>query len=171
MDVLLEESPMVVDIPDVDTSKLPEGVKEGATELPCETKEEPMEPIAFGESVFSLNPGVAHKDSPTHQSYFLLGRVLPRILFLFLQWHQPYMYRNGGLTWNPTTRSTRWHMTRVSMLFPPATIEALEILSYSYLSNSLLYVPAEVGSYMVATTRRLRQSTSSFGELALIRLS
>ena len=53
--------------------------------------------------------------------------------------------------------------------FPLATIEALELLSNSHLLNNLLYAHTQVGSYMVVTGSRLRQSDSSSGDLALIK--
>lgn len=40
--------------------------------------------------------------------------------------------------------------------FPLTTIEALELLSNTHLSNNLLYAAVQVGSYMVATTSHLR---------------
>ena len=54
---------VVVNIPDDYTSKQSEGVKEWATKLLCEPKEEIEDPIAFSESIFGVDLSIAHKDS------------------------------------------------------------------------------------------------------------
>lgn len=54
----------MVDIPDDDALKQSEGMREGATELPCEPKEEPVETSAFGGSIFSVDSDIVCKGIP-----------------------------------------------------------------------------------------------------------
>lgn len=62
VDFLLGEDTIVVDIPDEDTLKQSEGMKEGATELPRDPKEESIDTAA--ESVFDVYQKVGHKGTP-----------------------------------------------------------------------------------------------------------
>lgn len=56
MEFLLGEDTVVVDIHDDDTSKHTEGMKEGATELPREPKEEPMDTTTESVLVWTRKP-------------------------------------------------------------------------------------------------------------------
>lgn len=62
---------MVVDIPDDDTPKQSEGMKEGATKLPGEPKEDPMETSAISKDVFGVDSNPVRK-----------GVLDPKILLL-----------------------------------------------------------------------------------------
>lgn len=65
-----------------------------------------------------------------------------------------------------------WHYVAYEwgyLAFPPATIEALELLSNSHMFNSLQYAAAQVTSYMVVVARHLHKVSSYFGELSYVR--
>lgn len=155
----------MVDIPDDDASKQSEGKKEGANELPREPKEEPVETATFGGSIFGVDSDIVCEGVPNSPVLLLTGECTAE-----------------GYVSGPPAASAiyvlGWGITRESRISQHevaydwgslATIEALELLSNSHLSNNLLYASAQVGSYKVATASHLRQSGSSSGELALIK--
>lgn len=127
---------MVVDIPNVDTSKLPEGMDEEATELPCEPKKEPEGATNLGEGVsmkdldggFQISPDSA---SPSMQDNILTGSSsLPLVaLGIYIQ--------EWGLTRESLLMKHHVAYERGLPAFPPTTIEALDFLSNSHMSNSL----------------------------------
>lgn len=54
--------------------------------------------------------------------------------------------------------------------FPPTTIEDLELLSNSHMSNSIQYTASQVASYLVATTQLLRQVNPDLAELFSVKV-
>ena len=147
-----------------------EGMREGATELPREPKEDSVENSTLGEDVHGID------SSP------ICERVLdPKILFLVGD------DTIGGSASTPMAAPTiyvpGWGITRESLLsqhattydwgchaFPPATIEALALLSNSHLSNNLLCAAVQVGPYVTVTVSSLRQGSSSSSELASVKV-
>ena len=119
MDFLLGEDAVVVDIPDNDTPKQSEVMKERATGRPCEPKEEsnPKIPLLNGD-------GFAGGSAFTP----------PVVLDIYVP------------GWGTTRESLlSQHVTAYDWCchaFPPATIETLELLPNSHLSNNLLYAIA-----------------------------
>lgn len=55
-------------------------------------------------------------------------------------------------------------------MFPPATIEALEIFSNSHMANNLQYAAVQVSPYLVDVVRRLRHMSSNLVELTIIKI-
>lgn len=164
-DFLLRESDVVMEIPNDDTSKQSEGMDEEEIEQPREPKEEPEHTTVPSEGVIGKEPELEFQIASNFASPLVKDNLI------VVSYSSPMMA--------PGLYISKWRLTRDTLLmqhyvvyewgchaFLLASIEDLELLSNSHMSNSLRYAANQAAPYLVATARCLHQVNSDSAELA-----
>lgn len=147
----------MVDILDDDAPNLSGRMNKEVTKLPREPKEEPEEATDPGEGVFEKESKGGFQCAYDFTSPLAKDNVVASSFSLPLA--------------APSVYIPEWRLTREwgRHAFPHVTIESLELLSNSHISNSLQYAAVQVVTYLVSAARRLHHVSSDLAKLAFVK--
>nr|KAJ0226604.1 hypothetical protein LSAT_V11C100020360 [Lactuca sativa] len=138
-DPLLSKSPIVIDIVDGDDPQTMEMVGLRRLGEPSTMGTRPVPPLVSGDALSAVGP--SYLGAP---GVYLLGwNVTPGSLLL---------EQGPAHEWCRHT-------------FPSATLEALDVISYSHMANDLQYATVQIAPYLVAAAGRLRYIWADFSKV------